>query len=779
MLLLIGLATYTRIETAVAGNTQRQAQARQNALLGLQVALGQLQRFAGPDQRVTATAAAFPNVAGTAHYTGVWDSDPAATATPETPLTWLVSGNEVVKAGNETDPLAVKPAAAPTGATVELVGQKTSAVARDVVVPLVDITSAGVPGQAFVAGGASTAPIGRYGWWVGDQGVKAPVAVPDRIEQITYAPYNSAELRSRLRQQIALGASPIDRIGEPVFEPRDPNNAPLVEKDKVFASSQFAFLKDSKNSPIGPLSNRQHFHNWSPNNLAVLANSKLGGLRQDLSLKPDLLGQAFAAWAEYSNYTEDPVSPMEPTPIPAYTEDPKSVLRRRLTIQPPIPSSPGPGEITHKIAPVLSALLLNFNLQTTSSTGVHPLQARLRFIVGAWNPYTSGLIVPEELRLEIDGLPRNMQFVDASGVVLASVDLRATFGQTLVLRLESGASRADLNEQPDARSWLPGRVYYWTSVANTAPPNIGHFYRKNFVGFSADIVRPIGQTILASTSGSWRTTTETTLTLSLFKGNDELPLAKYESVVFPSFSCTEASASSTTAQFSFYFRLDQNKPVPDGSSVETWLISEGRDPRSVLLKKEAFVAGPDGPEPENYPGNPTTRLFNNDDLLLERAMAQSGRSYNEDVPVFELPRSPLVSIGQLQSLAIEGERPFMIGNPWGGANGNTFNDLFDRFFFSGLTPATSSLTPGQPLPNANLKVVGRGPSGNQVSFDEITNKGTTDGTSSKFLTQGSAFNFNSTSSSAWNGLLRSGRFIQPTSFTYLDSDELTGTAGDL
>ena len=44
VLLLVGLAAYTRIETSVAGNTQRQAQAREHALTGLQVALAQLQR---------------------------------------------------------------------------------------------------------------------------------------------------------------------------------------------------------------------------------------------------------------------------------------------------------------------------------------------------------------------------------------------------------------------------------------------------------------------------------------------------------------------------------------------------------------------------------------------------------------------------------------------------------------------------------------------------------------------------------------------------------------
>ena len=57
VVLLVGLAAYTRIETAVASNTQRQTQARQNALLGLDVALGQLQKYAGQDPPASATTA--------------------------------------------------------------------------------------------------------------------------------------------------------------------------------------------------------------------------------------------------------------------------------------------------------------------------------------------------------------------------------------------------------------------------------------------------------------------------------------------------------------------------------------------------------------------------------------------------------------------------------------------------------------------------------------------------------------------------------------------------
>ena len=56
VLLLVSLASLTRVETQVAANSQSLAQARQNALFALNIAMGQLQRYAGADQRITAPA---------------------------------------------------------------------------------------------------------------------------------------------------------------------------------------------------------------------------------------------------------------------------------------------------------------------------------------------------------------------------------------------------------------------------------------------------------------------------------------------------------------------------------------------------------------------------------------------------------------------------------------------------------------------------------------------------------------------------------------------------
>src|SRR5690606_30874147 len=56
VLILVGLATLTRVETQVAANSQLQTQARQNALMALNIALGQLQKPTGTNQRITARA---------------------------------------------------------------------------------------------------------------------------------------------------------------------------------------------------------------------------------------------------------------------------------------------------------------------------------------------------------------------------------------------------------------------------------------------------------------------------------------------------------------------------------------------------------------------------------------------------------------------------------------------------------------------------------------------------------------------------------------------------
>ena len=56
VLLLLSLVMLTRVGTQISANGLQDALARQNALTALNIALGQLERYAGPDQRVTGVA---------------------------------------------------------------------------------------------------------------------------------------------------------------------------------------------------------------------------------------------------------------------------------------------------------------------------------------------------------------------------------------------------------------------------------------------------------------------------------------------------------------------------------------------------------------------------------------------------------------------------------------------------------------------------------------------------------------------------------------------------
>ena len=55
MLLLLSIISLVKVESQGVQTQRQQLEAEHAALLGLQIALGELQKAAGPDQRVTAT----------------------------------------------------------------------------------------------------------------------------------------------------------------------------------------------------------------------------------------------------------------------------------------------------------------------------------------------------------------------------------------------------------------------------------------------------------------------------------------------------------------------------------------------------------------------------------------------------------------------------------------------------------------------------------------------------------------------------------------------------
>jgi hypothetical protein len=365
VLLLVSLASLTRVETQVAGNNQQLAQARQNALMALNIALGQLQKYTGPDQRVTATAdlqplatvpapgnyptsdpasgqsltaagaSASAKISATAtalgnidaywrasrnrHWTGAWKNgnstdvstvaDTPADANPVATLqSWLVSGNEATN--------TFLPTNAPSGLTVDsgatddtilgaadsdypsgrpyriLVGKNTTGASasadldRFVTAPQVPIKSTSAPGL----GGASTT-IGNYAWWVGDEGVKARANLIDSYAGTSTDEANRIRLQSAQRPAIeamtVTGATSgtEDQKGLAPFSALLVNNPDLL---KILSQSQLTALQ---NSSVLESQLKKRFHDLSVSSRGVLADTKHGGLKHDLSYlltRPDL-----------------------------------------------------------------------------------------------------------------------------------------------------------------------------------------------------------------------------------------------------------------------------------------------------------------------------------------------------------------------------------------------------------------------------------------------------------------------------------------------------------
>lgn len=177
-LLAVGLLSLSAVSLRAGAGQALDRLARDNARLALVLALGDLQRLAGPDQRITANADLLDRAPETArldgvtrpHLAGVWQSwkqDALAgkldyeTHKKEDFLGWLVS----VPARRQSAERSYV-TTAPTPAAVTLVGKGAGAEGSDAVraEPL-SLTTDRYPG--------------KLAWAVLDQGQKAMVALPD------------------------------------------------------------------------------------------------------------------------------------------------------------------------------------------------------------------------------------------------------------------------------------------------------------------------------------------------------------------------------------------------------------------------------------------------------------------------------------------------------------------------------------------------------------------------------------------------------------------------
>jgi hypothetical protein len=275
LLLLLSISTLVRVELHSASTAVRTLEARQNALLGLNVALGELQAAAGPDQRVSARADILSEShASKSRLVGVWSSAPDDSSAGGPAynrgdlVRWLVSdatgaGYNTVEArdpGNGGDFV-------PLLWTGSLADQNADGLPDDsdeaVVVDLRETT---------ITGRNGVSQSGRYAWWVEDEGVKARINLT-RSADDTVLDLNALKNRAVLE---AGSFRTSDVSGLSGLEALD-----LQDKAEALASyTQLGFLPGAGTEAL----RKDYFGDLTLWSLGLQTDVKNGGLKRDLSL---------------------------------------------------------------------------------------------------------------------------------------------------------------------------------------------------------------------------------------------------------------------------------------------------------------------------------------------------------------------------------------------------------------------------------------------------------------------------------------------------------------
>lgn len=273
LLVMIALAmlSLSSVEVRASQNGRAMAEAQANARMALMFAIGELQKHAGPDTRVTASAdivaddnppllGVWKSWEGTDHeQSGTFAGRPIApnydskTKNVSDPagdgrfISWLVSG------GHERTEIT---AAGSLVFTTADSNSDTAALLAEGSLGPDQSRSVHVPKIAMDNGGA-------YAWWISGENQKALVPAPSQPDPDTPARWSIAMKSHATADPSALGMDEI--LDDPTLGPRIISR---LSADLISASSRPG----------------QQFHDLSAYSVGLLTNTATGGWRKDLSL---------------------------------------------------------------------------------------------------------------------------------------------------------------------------------------------------------------------------------------------------------------------------------------------------------------------------------------------------------------------------------------------------------------------------------------------------------------------------------------------------------------
>ena len=758
VLIVVSFAALTRVEIQIAKNYQQLDQARHNALTGLNIALGQLQKYAGPDQAVSARAdITSATVLAQPYLTGVWRS----TNTNSTPDVWLVSGNEVT-------PTAVTPATAPNPATgtfpvsdtnnqVYLVGTgSASSLAQGVLLAKQAITapSGSIPG---VTGAPTT---GHYAWWVGDEGIKASACLVDQNLTAKPLSYNNsgtlpgddwssatdlATIRKRNQINQLLQPRPVlEKILTAV--PPAPDSTDLTSMPKLLTINQLPLLPSASGSSANAISQKKSvFHDLTALSRGVLADTSTGKLRVDLSP------------ANTGNVALDSYIKLRPD-IPASASAPYVSVFYPQAFK----GTPGtwPGFV---VTPVMTeaALLLSFDISGGQ------IRVRYYLMVELWNPYSATLKIDNAthaLAYSVT-IPTAMTFkltqtatpTDLTQTV--TLPAGTTFSRTTTFANAALAASSGSSSAIGSLSIGPGRTV--TLIG-------GDSSGSNRLEWSASTPSPLmgalnlgAPTTITAINKADVTTSVTSLDFKLTQATGGAVLQERKlTTVFLATTTSSAllydSKGEPLACLGYGYSLNssalarevsETKRISVGGLVAAW------EPRSPLDSANGISGFSSA---TTNAGNSTGNFiwyrqpaFNGNNLSTSQKLLGSTGVFEEAVSVrtadFDLPRQELISVAELRHMV--GAYALELGNMWGTA----CNAYFDACFFSTVPQNYAWPVDGsEPRPNRYLEVytpMGTAP----ATLSDL--RGST--TSARYQLIRGAFNINSTSENAWKAVLSS------------------------
>ena len=277
LILSLSLSTFVTVEISSSGQKKSHELAKQNALLGLSCAIGQLQKLTGADQRTTARAdlltasTAGAEVENTKHnWTGVWDStqpgasdgflgwlisseDPSVTNTLHSPTVPYTTKDLVTVLGESDDPN--KNSAAMTYTDDIALHNK------------VDVPKINIPG--------TEKETGAYAYWISGENIKAPINLSDPFTDAAPSAINENRLTNSLRFQQPLKRDLRILDADVSYDLEDTDENSLL--NRVLYLNAVNFITSEGYQAI-----RRNYHDFTTYSTGLFVDSRNGGLKNDL-----------------------------------------------------------------------------------------------------------------------------------------------------------------------------------------------------------------------------------------------------------------------------------------------------------------------------------------------------------------------------------------------------------------------------------------------------------------------------------------------------------------